>query len=311
MSPRQANQRGQVVFVILALLLVLCAVIPVGLHFAQKRHNRLPLDVAKHYPVNTPIVSGEVFAATVKAIMEHELSSGTGWRPNDFFLWGPGWWADNNANRQLGIIQAVRESMRVFKDHLTKVSATEFDPNLVIADTAFRNDAEKFWLPSAESKFHEGVQALDRYLAGLKTTPPKSKPINRRNVELIRLFQNWTDLLGDAHANLFKVHEADGRPVSMWRTDDYFYHAQGFAHVMYHLTLALRREYHEDLVTRPTVMALFDEVATALGRAAILKPLVVLDGAPSGLLANHRRNLDVYIIEARQKMYSIREELEK
>ena len=43
----------------------------------------------------------------------------------------------------------------------------------------------------------------------------------------------------------------------------------------------------------------------------MLKPLIVLDGGPDGLIANHRRNLDVYIVEARQKMYSIREELEK
>ena len=48
-----------------------------------------------------------------------------------------------------------------------------------------------------------------------------------------------------------------------------------------------------------------------LGEAAVLKPLVVLDGPPEGLRANHRRNLDGYITEARQKMYSIREELEK
>jgi hypothetical protein len=37
----------------------------------------------------------------------------------------------------------------------------------------------------------------------------------------------------------------------------------------------------------------------------------VLDGAPDGIFANHRRNLDGYISEARQKMYSIREELER
>jgi hypothetical protein len=37
----------------------------------------------------------------------------------------------------------------------------------------------------------------------------------------------------------------------------------------------------------------------------------VLDGSDAGLTANHRRNLDVYIAEARQKIYSIREELEK
>jgi len=37
----------------------------------------------------------------------------------------------------------------------------------------------------------------------------------------------------------------------------------------------------------------------------------VLDGSPDGIFANHRRNLDTYISEARQKLYSIREELER
>jgi len=34
-------------------------------------------------------------------------------------------------------------------------------------------------------------------------------------------------------------------------------------------------------------------------------------GVPTGITANHRRNLDGYIVDARQKLYSIREELEK
>jgi primosomal protein N'' len=43
----------------------------------------------------------------------------------------------------------------------------------------------------------------------------------------------------------------------------------------------------------------------------VLKPLIVLDGGPDKVFANHRRNLSTYLNEARQKMYSIREELEK
>jgi hypothetical protein len=42
-----------------------------------------------------------------------------------------------------------------------------------------------------------------------------------------------------------------------------------------------------------------------------MKPVAVLDGDPAGVFANHRRNLDAYIVDARQLMYSIREELEK
>lgn len=288
-----------------AALALVFVVGPLALHFAQQRHNRLTIDAASLLPKDRPPQGGEVFAGTVVAIIERETDSVTGWRPNDFFLWGPGLWADNNANRQRGIIQATRESVRVFKDHLTKVSSDQFDSDLVAADNAFRNDMEKLWLPSAESKLREGVRHLRRYVRGLAADPPASRPINQRNVELIRLFQTWTDLLGDAHANLFR------KRVSFWTTDDVFYHAQGFAHVMYHLSRALQQEYRTEVERRPVLQNLLAEVIEALGRAAVLKPVIVLDSRPAGVLANHRLNLDAYITEARQKMYSIREELEK
>ncbi len=276
----------------------------------QGRHNRLDWDLATQYPPEQPFQPGEIFASTLIAIMEHELHDGFGWRPNDFFLWGPRLWADNNASRQLGILQALRESLRVFKDHLTKVSSNEYDPDLLEADTLFRNDAERFWLPSAESRFTKGVERLRAYVAGLRHNSPRSRPITTRNVELVRLFQAWSDLLGDAHASLYKEQEADGSSV-WFRTDNYFYHAQGCAHVQHALLLALKREYHQLLAVKPVMQTLFDEAAQALEKASLMNPFVILNGSPSGVFANHRRNLDAYIIEARQKMYSIREELEK
>ena len=280
------------------------------LWIAQGRHDRLPLDLETQYPPQQQFQPGEIFASTVIAIMEHELHGGSGWRPNDFFLWGPTLWADDNANRQLGILQAVRESVRVFKDHLTKVSSNEYDPDLLEADTLFRNDAKKLWFPSAESRFSRGIRKLRDYVTGLRDGSQRSRPITTRNVELVRLFQAWTDLLGDAHANLYKEREVDGGSV-WWHTDDYFYHAQGYAHVMYALLQALKREYHQLLSVKPVMQDLFDEASAALRDAALMNPLVILNGRPSGIFANHRRNLDTYISEARQKMYSIREELEK
>ena len=296
--------------VVAGLALLMLVVGPLVLHFAQKRHDRLPFDVEAAFPPDRPMVSGEAFASTLAALVRHELESPAGWRPNDVFLWGPDLWADNNASRQLGIITAVRESTRVLRDHLTKISATEFDENLQAAQTDFQNDPEKWVFPSAESKLRQGVAALDRYVAGLQRTPRTSKPIQVRNVEVIRLFQIWSDLLGDAHGALYKEVEADGSPVRPWRSDDYFYHAQGVAHVIHHLARAVRREYADLLASRHVLGQLLDDVIAALGRAAVLKPLVVLDGRPDGLMPNHRRNLDVYVVEARQKLYSIREELQ-
>jgi hypothetical protein len=282
-----------------------------ALHFGQIRHDRLGYDVDAHFPAGKVFKPGEIFASTLAAIMDHELHTGFGWRPNDFFLWGPKVTADNNAERQLGIIMAVRETMRVLKDHLTKVSSNQYDPNLVIADTDFRNDAERWILPSAESKYEDGVRHLRAYVAGLHANPETSNELNQRSVELVRLFQTWTDMLGDAHASLYRTTRDDGTPIRPWDCDNLFYHSQGYAHVMYHMMKAIKREYAVQLKGDPVLAKLMDEATAPLGRAATLKPLVVLDGAPDGIFANHRRNLDTYINEARQKMYSVREELER
>jgi hypothetical protein len=286
-----SSERGNVPLIMVAVVLVALVVGLFVLHFTLKRHDHLPFNVEAAYPPEQTLVGGEPFAATAAAIMDHELNSGTGWRPNDFILWGPALGPDNKASRQLGIIQALRESVRVFKDHLTKISANEYDPNLVEADRLFRNDETKFWLPSAENRFEEGVDALRRYIAGLERQPPTSRPLNRRNIEMIRLFQTWSDLLGDAHGELYKDREPDGSSIRMWKNDDYFYHAQGMAHVIHHLTRAVRREFAADLAARPAIAALFDDVIHALGNAAVMKPFIVLDGSTEGLTANHRRKL--------------------
>ncbi len=281
----------------------------IALHFGQKVHDRIDLDLDAEFPPGQDHVPGEIMATVLARIMDHELNGTFGWRPNDFFLWGPTLWADNNANRQRGIIHGIRETMRVFKDNLTKVSSNVYDHNLVEADTMFRNDEEKLFFPSAENRFSKGVGYLEDYVQGLHADPPTSRPLNRRVIELIKLFDVWTDLLGDGHANLYRERERDGGPVRAWKTDNYFYEAQGYAHVMYYMMQAVRREYGEDL--KGSVEFLFDEVLDALEKAHTLKPLIVLDGSPAGLFANHRSILDSYISEARDKMFSIQEELEK
>lgn len=301
---RGIDQSGWIAPAILVFLALAFIGGPIFLHFGQLRHDQLAT-ADDLYPPDRETVPGEIFAGTAISVMQHELDGHTGWRPNDFPLWGPSLWADNNSNRQLGILRALRESLRVFKDHLTKISSNEYDENLSKADQFLRNDEFRLWIPSAESRFRLGIEHLHKYIAGLHSEPRTSRPLNKRNVEAIRLFQAWTDLLGGAHGDLYNEN------VGWLTTDDYFYQAQGVAHTIYHMLLAVRREYASEIESRPALHELMDEVVTPLSEAALLKPLIVLDGGRAGILANHRRNLDAYINEARQKLYSIREELEK
>jgi hypothetical protein len=305
-------RRNEVIAIVVAIFLV-WVVGNLALHFGQIHHDHLDYvyDIDQQFPLGQPTPPGEILATTLAAIMNHELHTGFGWRPNDFYLWGPKVMADNNADRQIGIIMAMRETVRIFKDHLTKVSSNEYDPNLIIADTDFRNDAERWILPAPENKYQDGIDHLRAYVKGLHSTPPTSRELNIRAVELVRLIQTWTDLLGDAHANLYRTTKDDGSPVRSWDCDHYFYRAQGYAHVMFYSMMAIKREYASVLKDDEVLNTLFNDTIDALGQAAVMKPLIVLNGGPNSIFANHRHNLDAYINEARQKMYSIREELQR
>ncbi|MEW6271241.1 MAG: DUF2333 family protein [Thermodesulfobacteriota bacterium] len=282
------------------LALALLLLLPLVLHFGQKAHNRL--DIAP-IPNDPGYVPGMNFGSAAARVMEHELEGTTGWRPNDLVIWGPSVTADNNANRQLGILQALRETTRVFKDDLTKVSNDVYDRNLVEADNLLRNDPYKWAFPSAESRYREAVERLDAYVAGLRDG--RSRPVNTRNTELRNLLGTWTDLLGDAHAELY------GTQVGWFAVDDVFYRATGYCHVIAKMLPAVEIEYRAELSARAGLKTMFDEIHAPLARCAVIKPIYVFNGRDSGPLANQRRNLDAYVNEVRQKLYLIRDELEK
>jgi hypothetical protein len=283
-----------------AVALLLLVLLPLVLHFGQKAHNQIEIMP----PADTePSAPGAYFGNAAARIMEHELDGTTGWRPNDLLIWGPRVAADNNANRQLGVLQALRETLRIFKDELTKVSSDTYDRNLVEADNLLRNDPHKWAFPSAESRYRDAVARLDAYVAGLRGANPASRPIITRNTELIPLLEAWNTLLGAAHADLYRTD------TDWLQVDDDFYRVTGYCHVI--ANMAVEHEYASELESRPGLRALFREIHSPLARCAVIKPIYVFNGRDSGVLANQRRNLDSYVNEARQKIYSIRDELEK
>ncbi len=288
------------------LLLWLGAV--VALHFGQRRHDVLPLDLARSFPAGEPVPQGAALATTLAAIVTHELHDGFGWRPNDLVLWGPALWADNNANRQLGVLDAVRVTLAVMTDDLTKAASDPVDGNLDHADTFLKTDPRRLWSPSAEGSYGEGVQALTDYVRGLEPALRTSKPITQQHDGLPHLLAAWEDLLGKAHLDLYR-DDLGGRPLRPWETDDLFYRAQGYAHVLGHCTRALERDYAQRLAATPQLAPLLERAAASLLTAATVKPVIVLDGSPDGVLANHRRNLDAMLSDARHAFETMRRKL--
>ena len=287
--------------ILVAVVTVLALVaLPLALHFSHRAHANLvlPLDQMSGPP-------GTALSTAMASVIDHELDATGGWRPNDLVIWGPDLLADNNSNRQLGILQGLRETVRVFKDHLTKVSSDRYDDNLVEADNLLRNEPTKWMLPSAESRYGEAADKLRAYAGGLAENGGRSRRVNGRTIELIRMVQAWSDLLGGAHAELYRGD------IGFFETDDVYYRTTGRCHTLGHAVAALEIDYAPELKGRPALAQLFEEVRLPLSTCGASKPLVVLAGSDTSVRANHLRNLDAHVVEARQKLYSIRDALEK
>src|SRR6516225_6224857 len=89
--PSRQNHRMAYKRIILGMstIAVLIVAINLALHFGQKAHDQLDYNIDQAFPAGQPFVPGEIYASTLAAIMDHELRGGFGWRPNDFFFWGP------------------------------------------------------------------------------------------------------------------------------------------------------------------------------------------------------------------------------
>ena len=134
---------------------------------------------------------------------------------------------------------------------------------------------------------------LERYIEGLHQG--RSRFYTRVD-NLIALLGNYKDLLGSSFHNLIKDTEADGKPVSWWVADDYFYCARGIALGMAEMLEAVSKEFHQELQKKNSHKLLEDAIH-ALHQAAHLSPWIVFNGDKDGI-ANHRANMGTYIGEA-------------
>ncbi len=242
-------------------------------------------------------IPGVTFVETMIRLMEHELKGRfLGWRPNDLII---GRFTDNINNFQLGVLEAMRFTTLRLKDSLTRMGeADAYDRDLEDALNLLMNKATEFWFPSAESSYSEAIDHLKKFLKKLKTG---ERRFYYRTDNLLALIVSYSDLLGNVNRTLIMDKHADGRPVSWFETDDYFYYAKGVAHVMYEILKVVRVGFKEQLVTIDAV-EIMDHILHELHRAEKMDPWIVLDSDLDGLFANHRANLNAPLSEATHLM---------
>ena len=267
-----------------------------------------------HVPPATPAVvtpprepvKGEVFTLALIRIMDDQVNkTWFGWRPNTI-IFGKMGLTDNVNNVQLGVLEVARRTVVVLNEHMTRFATTEaYNPRVNEAMNFFMVSPDKYWFPSASGKYREAMQDLEKYIEDLKGGRAR---FYSRVDYLIALLSNYKDLLGSSFHNLLKDTEADGKPVSWFMVDDYFYYSQGIALAMAEMLEAVTKEYHQELQKKNSHKLLEDAIH-ALHAASHLDPWVVTNGSKDGILANHRANMSTYIGEAEHVISTLMSQL--
>lgn len=253
-------------------------------------HAEAPHDAHDDHGPALPEISpvpGVTFVETMIQLMDYELNGRfLGWRPNDIIV---GRFTDNVNNYQLGVLEAIRFTTLRLKDSLTRMGdADTYDPDLELAVNLFMNRATLFWFPSAETSYNEAIDHLKAFVGKLKNG---KRNFYYRVDNLKLLLASYKDLLGNVNRSLIVS------PVSMFKTDDYFYYAKGIAHVYYEILKVVRVGYEKQLASTMNGLEMMDEILHELHRVEETNPWLILDSDLDGFLANHRANLNAPLSE--------------
>lgn len=235
---------------------------------------------------------GMVFVDAVIRPLDYELNRRFyGWRPNDILDF-----TDNINNFQLGVLEVTRRTAVILSERISRTGSTAaFDSNLQNAMNWFMIKADRYWFPSAESKYKAGLKEFRAYFQRLEKGEAQ---FYTRADNLIPLLMAYQDLLGSCDENLVKSREDDGSLVSHFKSDDYFFYAQGVASAMATILEGVTHDFNV-MVNRRGGMEELHHAIESCHHAMEIDPWIVLNSDASSLFANHRLNMAAPISHAR------------
>lgn len=266
----------------------------------------------------TDIPGGKKGAYFVKANQALAKDMKEKWLPNDIF-W-PTIFLDNMPNFQLGELEVVRYNTRVLRDNLTRMRTTDkLDPHAEKAFTSFSNDPYKWMFPSSESKWEEGYNSLEMFYENLMSGQSTFFP---RADNLVQLLDQYLSLMGGANTKLVSAarpsravtpasnddtnvtsENSTNIVVPWYEVDNNFYYAQGIAYSLHLSFKAIKKDFYSVLQDKNCI-AMVDRIIEDLGRCNF-EPVIIFNGNPDSIFANHSLNLSGIFNDARQKINSL------
>lgn len=288
---------------IVALLLLLP---PVGMLVVHKIDN--DPDFA---PAADGMPNGGSRAVAMAAALIHREVDVHSWVANDpWFM--PGAWLDNMPNYQQGLVAAIARFTVELRDQVGRARGTsQDDGDLREAAGLLQFPGDK-WLidlatspwpqTTSEAQYRRARQALIDYNARLARG---QAVFERRADNLLATLDRLTLDLGSSSAVLDQRIAEHGGTMFDPRADDIFYSIKGQTYG-YSLLLRALAEDFAQIIRERDIGTLWRNMLASLDQAAAMDPLVVMNGAPDGILApSHLAAQGFYLLRARAQMREI------
>jgi hypothetical protein len=267
----------------------------------------------------TKLVPGAVTTATLVEVTTTLLEKRGGFLSNDI---NPvSLWLDNMPHWEFGALVQVRDFARVLRNDFGRAqSQSKENRDLAIADPRFHFNDKSWIFPTTEGQYRVGIEALQRYLAGLEN-PSRDEARFFVRVDNLR---SWLELvairLGDlAHRLSASVGEDDLDAYAVWdltadkaaseiterayktprlAVDNAFYEARGATWALLHFMYAIQIDFEPVLHDRKAMVG-FKQIIRKLDQAErFMWSPIVLNGTGYGVVANHSLVLASYISRA-------------
>ncbi|PAV25382.1 hypothetical protein CF392_11320 [Tamilnaduibacter salinus] len=272
-------------------------------------------------------VTGFATTATMIRLAETLLDKPGGYIRNDLFP--PGIWLDNMPSWEFGVLVQLRDMSRAMRRDISRSqSQSSEDPDLTIAEPQFHFDNNSWAIPSTESEYRRGIEALQQYLDRLSNPAQPQANFYARADNLNSWLADMETRLGSISRRLSesvgkqRIDEedeqalkdnpeadlADREPVETpWlEIDNVFYEARGTTWAMLHLFRAIEVDFRKVLEDKNALASVRQVIVELEGSQRALWSPMILNGSGFGLMANHSLTMASYLARANSAISDLR-----
>jgi hypothetical protein len=277
---------------------------------------------------NESVVAGYTITTSLIKVSETLLNKSGGYLSNDVLP--PSVMMDNMPSWEFGALEMTRDlALAMRQDFSRSQSQSLENPFLTKAQPQFNIDSLSWLLPSAESKYQEGIDNLYAYRSSLSDNRQQQGQFYARADNL----RDWlkqlekrlgsfsqrlsasvgqeridTSLAGDAQA--VQSTPTSNRltdKTSWWQLDDNFYEARGASWALIHFLKAVEVDFSDVLEKKNATISLQQIIRELEATQESLWSPIILNGSGFGTLANHSLVMANYISRANAALIELSE----